>query len=161
MNLSVVRHHPIDRFSAFLDRQSKEMVIGVVGSISHIKGREHVLNLLRYMDEHELDARLVVVGDMGGVPYSSKRISITGQYAHAGLPKLLQRHHVTVAFFPSICPETFGFVVQELMLLGLPVACFGLGAQAEYVAQYKNGLVIRSMDASDVWLGLKRLHDAT
>ena len=33
------------------------------------------------------------------------------------------------------------------MSMGLPVACFNLGAQAEYVKEYKSGLIINEIDA--------------
>jgi len=49
---------------------------------------------------------------------------------------------VNVGFFPSIWPETFSFVVQEMMDMGVPLCCFDLGAPAERVGSYRLGRII-------------------
>jgi glycosyltransferase involved in cell wall biosynthesis len=40
---------------------------------------------------------------------------------------------VGLCLLPSIWPETFSYVTQELMSLGVPLVCFDLGAPAECV----------------------------
>jgi glycosyltransferase involved in cell wall biosynthesis len=48
---------------------------------------------------------------------------------------------------PSIWPETFSFVAEELMSMQVPLCCFDLGAPAERVREYGLGRVIRETDA--------------
>ena len=75
-------------------------------------------------------------------------IEVLGEYAHAELPALMERHGVSLAFLPSICAETFSFVTAEYMGMGVPTAVFPLGAPAERVAGYARGLVISDVDAA-------------
>jgi len=48
---------------------------------------------------------------------------------------------------PSICPETFCYTAEEIMLMEMPLAVFDLGAPAERVRNYNKGLVIEKIDA--------------
>ncbi len=63
--------------------------------------------------------------------------------------------------FPSICPETFSYVVHELMDMKLPVASFNFGAPAERLASYSKGLVLSSMDPASVLDELISFHRKT
>ena len=47
---------------------------------------------------------------------------------------------------PSIWPETFCYVAEELIRLGMPVAAFDLGAPAERLRDYPAGLVLTSRE---------------
>jgi len=59
---------------------------------------------------------------------------------------------------PSIWPETFSYVAEELMQLGVPLAVFNMGAPAERVAQYENGMVIDRVDAAHALQQLRAFH---
>ena len=50
--------------------------------------------------------------------------------------------------FPSICPETFSYVVEEMMLLRMPIAAFDLGAPGERLQSYELGRLCASVDAA-------------
>jgi len=50
--------------------------------------------------------------------------------------------------FPSVWPETFSYVTSELMALEVPLACFDLGAPAERVRDYAQGLVVSRIEAA-------------
>ena len=52
-----------------------------------------------------------------------------------------------IYLIPSVCPETFSYTTEEAMTMGLPVACYDLGAPAERVKKYKKGLIISKIDA--------------
>ena len=159
-HVSVVRHQPIEHFEALRFVHTDEVVIGVVGAIIDIKGASHVMRLLDYLDAENLNARIVVVGDIDHRAYTGTRLTVTGAYRHFELPNMLERHGVNVAYYPGICPETFGFVVQELIMLGLPIVCFDLGAQAELAGKWRLGRLIDMSDPPTVWKALKELHEA-
>ena len=55
---------------------------------------------------------------------------------------LVGRSGANVFLFPSIWPETFSYVAEELMQLHVPLMCFNLGAPAERVGRYDRGRVI-------------------
>jgi glycosyltransferase involved in cell wall biosynthesis len=64
------------------------------------------------------------------------------------LPGLFDKFKPTVFLFPSICPETFSYVVQELMHFGFPIVAFNIGAPAERLKRYKNATLIKHPSSS-------------
>lgn len=126
-----------------LDRRAP-LHIGVVGEISHAKGAEVVTALHDLLRRTRSPARLTVIGTLdrrqpGGVPR-------TGRYRTADLPDLLAAQGVNVCLVPSIWPETFCYVVDELLRLGMPVAAFDLGAPAERLRDHPLGLVLTNRE---------------
>ena len=73
------------------------------------------------------------------------------------MPDIVEREGINVAFFSSLCPETFSFVTQELMMMELPIVCFDLGAPAERLRQYDRGAVAKDMSAAAVWNAIEDL----
>ena len=58
----------------------------------------------------------------------------------------MEKNNVDIVFIPSIWPETFSYTTSEAMMMGLPVACFDMGAPAERVKKYEKGLIIEKID---------------
>lgn len=124
-----------------LDPPAQPLRIGIVGNITPIKGSGVVTDLAHALAEAgRHDIELIVIGTLHA--RSNKAIRQTGHYQHDDLPGILTREKVNMILFPSICPETFSFVIQEMKRLALPVAAFDLGAQAEYLADYPKGLIL-------------------
>jgi len=71
---------------------------------------------------------------------------------------LLEDNGVNVILFPSIWPETFSYVVQEMIELGYPVASFNLGAPAERLQKYDKGVLLSSMNPEIVVQELIDMH---
>ena len=46
-----------------------------------------------------------------------------------------------------MCPETFSYTTSEALNMGLPVACFNIGAPAERIQDKKNGIIISKINA--------------
>lgn len=116
-------------------------VIGIVGHIGYHKGGEVVRDLANHIQIVGKKARIVVIGTIEfDLPKESA--TITGPYRPEQLPELLETHGVNVGFFPSICPETFSYVTEEMIVMGLPVLAFDLGAPGERVLTYWRGLVM-------------------
>ena len=118
--------------------------IAILGAISVQKG----LNIVKQMDKllaNHPNIKIKIVG------YTQKnlfdRITQTGLYTPADLPEIMEKHNIDIIFIPSIWPETFSYTTQEAMQMGMRVACFNLGAPAERVKHYDNGLVIDKIDA--------------
>ena len=63
------------------------------------------------------------------------------------------------ALFPSIWPESFSYVVQEIMLMGLPFVCFDLGAPAERVRKsaYKDVVIAHDVSSDSMMNALDAL----
>ena len=123
--------------------------LGVVGQIGFHKGGKFLQALASEIERRGSSIRIVVIGTMESAS-SSGIVSHTGAYRQDQLPAFIEKSGANVMLFPSIWPETFSYVVQELMALDLPVASFSLGAPAERLGAYPKGLILRSMNPSSV-----------
>lgn len=121
-------------------------VIGIVGHISAYKGAGIVAEMVAAADAMNLAVRFVVFGTLEAEVRSS-RLVVTGEYRREALHALIEQHGANVFAFPSICPETFSYVVEELMAMGVPLVAFDLGAQGEKVGAYSAGRVCTRVDA--------------
>jgi len=157
----VIRPHtPLHVFDRPLTwHGARPLTVGVVGSIGRAKGADVVIELARLLERRRPDARVVVIGELDRV-VKQKNLQVTGTYELDRLAELLEANGVTIAFFSSICPETFSYVTQELMQLRLPLVCFDLGAQAERVRDYAYGRIAAAVTAEaalDAILELERM----
>ncbi len=142
-----IRPHDVPGFGITLAVPAHgPMRIAVVGNIQVHKGAHVVLDLAHLLEKHDPDAAIIVLGTLDATPIPAN-IRVLGPYEHEELPALLKEHDVTVGLLPSICPETFSFVVRELASLGLPLVSFDLGAQGEFVRTLANGRIAKEISA--------------
>jgi glycosyltransferase involved in cell wall biosynthesis len=144
-----VRPHRVDnaRLRAVTPNPGPPVVIAVAGHISRPKGADMLLEMAEAIRRDALPARIVVFGTLEG-HCDDSGIEVRGRFEPAALPALLESCGATVCLLPSICPETFSFVTDEYMAMRMPVAVFPIGAPAERVAAYADGLVISRIDAA-------------
>jgi glycosyltransferase involved in cell wall biosynthesis len=131
--------------------------IGVVGNIGYHKGAQLTCELASEIKRRRLNIKIVVIGSIDA-HYDTGVVSETGPYRHAELPELVRDAGVNVMLFPSIWPETFSYVVQELIQMNLPVACLDLGAPAGRIAAYSNGLILRNAAPTSILNELIAFH---
>ena len=131
--------------------------IGVVGRIGYHKGAKVVQELADEIKARKLDIQIVVIGIIEAQCDQSV-VRQTGSYKHENLSTLIESSGVNIMLFPSIWPETFSYVVQELIELNLPVACFDLGAPAERLSNYAKGLILEDTAASATLNNLIAFH---
>lgn len=106
--------------------------IAFIGNFVFCKGSSIVLELADKIRNERLPLRLIVIGRNDG-RHTHEAIVFHGAYRRQELPEILSEYGVKAALFPSIWPETFSYVTQEIMLMGLPFVCFDLGAPAERI----------------------------
>lgn len=138
-------------------RNVQQLVIGVVGHITFYKGSRFIKALADVIRRRGSDIRIKVIGTVDDYCDQSV-VSETGPYKHKDMVALIERSGANVFVFPSIWPETFSYVVQELMHFGMPLACFDIGAPAERLMSYGRGLVLRSVEPATVLDELIRFH---
>jgi glycosyltransferase involved in cell wall biosynthesis len=145
----MVRPHAVDylRSRAVQLNLQRPLHIGVVGEITEAKGAAIVLEMARLIRTQRLPARITIIGQLNGAR-KSQVLHVLGPYQREHLPDLVEGCGANVFLLPSLWPETFSYVAEELMQLGVPLAVFNMGAQAERVAQYANGLVVDRVDAA-------------
>jgi len=132
-------------------RGGRELHIGVVGGINYPKGRGVLESLIRYIEENNLNHKLSVVGETD-IPVPG--VNVTGRYEVDQLPDIIEKLGINAILIPSIWPETFSYVTSEMIALGLPIACFNLGAPAERVRIYARGIVLDTRDPEGILRGL-------
>ncbi|KRB83388.1 hypothetical protein ASE26_13035 [Duganella sp. Root198D2] len=114
--------------------------IGVLGTLSHLKGGNAVVALQEYIEEQQLPVPLTVVGQ-SYTPLSDK-VTVIGSYATDDLPDIVEKLGINVIFMATIVPETFSYTISEAMEMGLPIVAFDIGAQGNRLKDYVLGKVI-------------------
>lgn len=154
----VVRPHQVDylRSTRIQIRQTKKLMIGIVGQIGFHKGAEVVRALAEEIQRNNAEDRICVIGSLE-TSVNPKIVKQSGPYNHERLAALIEESGANVMLFPSIWPETFSYVTQEIIELDLPLACFDMGAQAERVKKYSKGLILKSDDPGSILNDLRDL----
>ena len=152
--------HRVDFVPARLPRpdHAAPMVVGIIGQISVQKGALVVKEMVARIDHDHRDVRVVVIGTLD-VAVDSRRLKVTGAYRRDDLVDLIETHGVNVLFFPSICPETFSYVTEEMIRLGLPIVAFDLGAPGERLRNYADARLCGEVSAAAALATLIGFHD--
>jgi len=156
--VSVIPHR-VDYLPARLPRldHAAPLVIGVIGQISVQKGAMVIKEMLARIDRDHPEVKVVVIGAVD-IPLKSDRLRVTGTYRHEDLVDLIEANGINMFFFPSICPETFSYVTEEMILLGLPIVAFDLGAPGERLRGYGNSRLCSEVNARSALLALIDFH---
>lgn len=120
--------------------------IGVVGEITEHKGSGIVKRMAESIAEQRLPVQITVIGTID-IPCDPSIVHVTGPYRREDLATIIEHQGVNLCFLPSIWPETFSYVTEELIRLGVPIAVFDIGAPPERVREYRYGLVLKEIDA--------------
>ncbi|MFA5871107.1 MAG: glycosyltransferase [Parcubacteria group bacterium] len=154
-----VRPHKVEYIETLQKKKGinkKNIIIGVPGRISHVKGASVIQEVLKIIEREKLNIIIVIIGEYSS-PFESKNLIVHGAYERKRLPKLAQRYEVDIFFIPSICPETFSYTTEEIMQMDYPLAVFDLGAPAERVKSYKKGVIIPRIDAREALESIIRI----
>lgn len=138
------------------NQQVNEIVIGVLGGINVAKGANIVKDLVSYIDNNKLNAKVVLIGEIS-TPIVSSSFQITGRYDKKDLPKVIKSCNISMFLIPSIWPETFSYTTDEIMQLGYPLMVFDIGAPAERVVKYEKGYVINDISIRAIWNTVQKI----
>lgn len=133
------------------------LVIGVIGTINAQKGASIVAEMVQLLEAGPLEARIVVLGTLDAA-VSSSRLKVTGPYKRDDLPMLVEEHGINMLLFPSIWPETYSYVVDEMMALVMPLVAFDLGAPAERLRGYSMARLAPTVSAEAALDAVLRFH---
>jgi glycosyltransferase involved in cell wall biosynthesis len=156
-----VRPHAVDYLTQhrLVLHHQGPLNIGIVGTINTThKGAHIVRQMAHLIKEQHLPARITVIGELEGETPQSV-VEVTGRYEREHLPEVIEKSGANIFFLPSIIPETFSYVTEELIQLNLPLAVFDLGAPAERVKRYANGIIIHEVDAQHALQQLLAFHE--
>ncbi|MEP1552272.1 MAG: hypothetical protein ABJJ44_07255 [Paraglaciecola sp.] len=147
LNNLIVIPHSLDYFQPSHVYQQKcdtnsVLNIGILGPVTAKKGELAIKKLHEYIVKNDLNTKLIIIGRASSAISELKHVTVTGPYEIANLGRVCANLEISVFFFASLCPETFSFSVSEIILMKYPILCFDLGAQADKVKEYGNGIVI-------------------
>ncbi|SFV54236.1 Glycosyltransferase [hydrothermal vent metagenome] len=125
----------------YVKEDKKFKIIGILGAINEAKGAGVIEELIDRIDKDSLPIKITLIGDTPRA-LSSKNLKITGRYKREDLPKIIEDEKIDIFLIPSICPETFSYTTQEIIMMNMPIMVFNIGAPAERVKEYKKGIVI-------------------
>jgi len=116
--------------------------IGIIGGINYAKGGEVVSRLFELINKENLkNISLSIIGDTSFDRLKSS-ILVTGSYSRESLVTLVESLRINIFLMPSIWPETYSYVTDEMIAMNLPIVCFDVGAQADKISNYSKGLVL-------------------
>ena len=128
-----------------INYDEKSLNIAIVGTtFAPYKGKKIVEDIIEQFGN-------TVHIDIMGAPKNKfrsrgKLVTFKKRYKKEDLMELLKAKKTNLVVFPSLCPETFSYVVSEIMILNLPIICFNIGAQAEKVSKYSKGTVVSTKE---------------
>jgi len=146
-NIEVKEHDSIFKFENIFSEANclkSSLTIGVLGGISNVKGLDILYSLAREINDKKLPIKLKIIGKVSRPPQSSIKnvIENTGRYDPLKVPKIIKDNDISFFLFPSIWPETFSYVCDEIIQLGYPIITFDLGAQKERIKNGKYGWLV-------------------
>lgn len=125
------------------------ITLAVIGGINLAKGSLIIKEMITLIEKNHLNITIVIIGELD-LTLQSKHLIVHGKYERHTLPLLMTRYGVHGCLIPSIWPETFSYTSEEIMMMGLPLFVFDIGAPAERVKNYPHGHIIDRIDASEV-----------
>ncbi|MBV8573496.1 MAG: glycosyltransferase, partial [Acetobacteraceae bacterium] len=81
------------------------------------------------------------------------RITETGQYEDAELPRLLARVGPHLVWFPAQWPETYSYTLDAAIAAGLPIVASGIGAFPERLAGRPLTWLADPAATAETWIG--------
>ncbi|MFK8068050.1 MAG: rhamnan synthesis F family protein [Gammaproteobacteria bacterium] len=129
--------------------------IGIIGTLSIVKGSSVVNKLAEFIKTQGLDIPITVVGQC----YTQKHpeVKVLGSYERDSLHGLVQDEGINVILMSSIIPETFSYTVSEVIKMKLPIVAFDIGAQGDRVKSYALGKVVPLESSPDILLSTIKL----
>jgi glycosyltransferase involved in cell wall biosynthesis len=116
----------------------------VAGAIGLHKGFHVLLACARDARERALELSFIVAGTTidDQLLIDTGRAFVTGPYEPDEAVALIRAQNATLAFLPSIWPETWCLGLTELWRAGLRVAAFDMGAPAKRIARTGRGFLM-------------------
>lgn len=126
------------------------VVVAVVGHLNRAKGADLLRELAKASNEAGRPLDFVLFGTLEGGAGGHRNLRVLGSYTRDTLCDRLEAERVALALLPSVCPETYSYVTDELMATGLPLAVLDRGAPAERVLHYPLGRVLDGEDPASL-----------
>lgn len=159
----IIKPHDMSYFKAkTITSAQEDFRIGVFGCInSDAKGLSVLKDFVKFSKTK--DYKIYFNGTIPDIDLKelkeNNNFEFFGSYNQNEIYERLISQKISVVFFTSICPETFSYVVSELIMIGIPIACFDIGAQSEKIKKFELGKIIPDMTNESILRTLKACHE--
>lgn len=154
---SVVAKHDLQYLSqiipvSYATHGSESMCVAIMGDIQYNKGMKIFEDLVLASSKNKLDISFLVIGRCSSkIIINAKNTTVLNEYVISDLNSILLAHKVSLFLFLSICPETFSFVIHEMMQTKLPIISFNLGAPGDFLIDYSNGVLVNDISSNAMY----------
>ncbi len=149
--IDVVPHVSSELRKANVNYHGDRINVAILGDLSEVKGERVVAEIASKIRELNLNIKLLQIGrNINGTIEGDDIYEVYGKYDRSHLPEIVEEYNIEIILILSVIPETFSYTTQEAIMLGLPVICFNLGAQAEQIQKYEKGILVDKIDAVNV-----------
>ena len=153
------------KFRAPNEEKPKEIVIGMIGRLTPIKGHGLFLKAMARVARVFPNIKIQIIGDAPKPQYKEELMTLTRNLglSHAvqflgtryDIPELLSKFTLLVA--PSVGEEAFGRVVIEAGACGVPVVATRMGGLVDIIDHEQNGLLVPPDDPRILAEAVQRL----
>lgn len=137
------------KFEPYKLRSDEKTRIAIVGTCDTIaKGNIIINEFIKKYNKKEI----VLLGKtpLWRENKKNKYVIQYGAYKNTDLPSLLEKYNIDFVIFPSIWPETFSYLVSELIQTGVHILAFDIGAQGEKLKNYNKGFLCKEINSESV-----------
>jgi hypothetical protein len=136
--------------------------VAIIGATGRHKGSLQLLQCSQDALRRNLPILFTVIG-YTDEPELRKlaNVETTGAYLESDLQGILARNPCHLAFFPSVCPETYSYTLSQAFYAGLYPGAFDIGAVARRIRAsgwghvLPAGMMWRPAEVNDALLGLE------
>ena len=127
-------------------KKTNSMCVAIMGDIKYHKGMKILERIVQVSNQNNLNISFLVIGSCDSkIIMNASNTIVLNKYDISDLNSILLRYQVNLFLFLSIWPETFSFVIHEMMQTKLPIIAFNLGAPGEFLANYSNSILVNEV----------------
>ncbi len=110
--------------------QKRKLRVLVPGHLNGDKGESLLIKLLPKLPPN-IELVLLGCADFLEHKFQHEAVTCYPEYKREDLSAWVEKIQPDIALLPSLIPETFGYVLSEMLAVGMPVLCANIGAYAE------------------------------
>lgn len=151
------------KFTPVNNIENKPFKCAVIGFIDNAAKGVYVIEyLMNEFAKHNLQLTFIGIeeSDINKYIIIQGNNKFLGKYNHDDLQNIIEKENISIVAFPSACPETFSYLVSELIQMNIPVIGLNIGAQAEKLKNYKKGIISESKeDMAEKLIDLAKINE--
>lgn len=138
-------------FNISTKNQHKEKNIAFVGGIGDNKGVKEIVELIK-LNPPNIKYHLFGWGTDEYLNENHKNYIYHGKYKRNELPYLLNKNNIDLVVLLSTCPESFSYILSEVIYSQIPVLSFDIGALGSRIEDNGVGETVKVGAGTDIIL---------